>query len=112
MTALAKENCIPCKKGEGKLDTKEVLALLKTLDGWQLGNLESKLEKNYKFKNFLEALAFVNRLADVAETEGHHPDITFGWGYAMIALTTHDAGGLTRNDFIVAAKIDEVAKKA
>ena len=104
--ALTAEACEPCTTGTGKLDAKEALALLEDLDGWQLGHLETVIEKNWNFKDFRQAQAFVNKIADIAEAEGHHPDLTFGWGYVMAAITTHKAGGLTRNDFILAAKID------
>ena len=66
------------------------------------------LKKRYNFKNFAEALEFVNKIGAIAEKRDHHPDITFGWGYAEIALTTHDAGGLTHNDFDLAKAIEEI----
>ena len=66
------------------------------------------LKKRYNFKNFAEALEFVNKIGTIAEKRDHHPDITFGWGYAEIALTTHDAGGLTHNDFDLAKAIEEI----
>ena len=66
------------------------------------------LEKNFKFKNFLESQNFVNEVGKISEQEGHHPDILFGWGYAKIAITTHAIGGLSENDFILAAKIDKL----
>lgn len=109
---LTKEKCLPCETGVGKLEPKEVQALLAELNDWQLGHLETVLEKNWKFKDFKAALAFVNRLGALAEADNHHPDITFGWGYVMLSLTTHAAGGLTRNDFILAAKIDGLSQKA
>lgn len=114
MTALAKETCVPCKKGEGRLDAREAEGLLKTIDGWTFSNSPNgqSIEKSFNFKNFSEALAFVNRIGPVADEQGHHPDITFGWGYVIVVLTTHDVLGLSRNDFIVAAKIDELQAKA
>ena len=102
--SLATEKCIPCTKGEGKLDVRETEDLLKTLDNWILEG--STILKRLQFKNFKESIAFVNKIGELAEAEQHHPDITFGWGYAEILLTSHDAGGVTRNDLIVAAKID------
>jgi 4a-hydroxytetrahydrobiopterin dehydratase len=79
---------------------------LKTLDGWTVdGKL---LKKRLKFENFTEALVFVNKTGALAETANHHPDITFGWGYAEIALTTHDRGGITDVDIALAGKIDQV----
>ena len=66
------------------------------------------LEKNFKFKNFLESQKFVNNVGEISEKEGHHPDILFGWGYAKISITTHAIEGLSENDFILAAKIDRI----
>ena len=65
------------------------------------------LEKNFKFKNFLESQKFINKVGEISEQEGHHPDILFGWGYAKISITTHAIEGLSENDFILAAKIDQ-----
>lgn len=89
-----------------KLTKDEIENALKDLDGWRV---EDKfLRKNFKFENFAESLAFVNKVGEIAEMHDHHPDITFGWGYANIELTTHDTGGLTQNDFGVAKKIEEI----
>ncbi len=66
------------------------------------------LEKNFKFKNFLESQSFINKVSEISEKENHHPDISFGWGYAKIVVTTHAIEGLSENDFILAAKIDQI----
>ena len=66
------------------------------------------LEKEFKFKNFLESQSFVNKVGNISESEGHHPDIIFGWGYSKIKITTHAIKGLSENDFILAAKIDQI----
>lgn len=79
---------------------------LKTLDGWTVDG--KVLKKRLKFENFAEALVFVNKTGTVAEAANHHPDITFGWGYAEIELTTHDRGGITDVDVALAGKIDQV----
>jgi 4a-hydroxytetrahydrobiopterin dehydratase len=79
--------------------------LLKELDAWDLEK-EHHLLKTYKFKDFAEALAFVNRVGQLSEQQGHHPDICFGWGHATITIWTHKIDGLTESDFILAAKID------
>ncbi|CAN5363982.1 4a-hydroxytetrahydrobiopterin dehydratase [soil metagenome] len=85
----------------------ELPATLKTLDGW---TAEGKiLKKRLEFANFAESLAFINAVGALAEAADHHPDITFGWGYAEIALTTHDRGGITAVDIAVAKKIDGLA---
>ena len=89
-----------------KLSATEIENALKKLDEW---NVEGKLlKKHYDFENFAESLAFVNNVGEIAEKADHHPDITFGWGYADIELTTHDTGGLTHNDFDVAGEIDGI----
>jgi 4a-hydroxytetrahydrobiopterin dehydratase len=85
------------------LSTDEIAAELKKLNGWQSDG--SRLTRRYTFSNFAEALAFVNRVGEIAETADHHPDITFGWGYAKIETTTHDRGGVTDVDIALAEKI-------
>jgi len=97
---------VPCHGGVPRLRGEDVAALLRQLDGWEAVE-EQHLAKDYKFANFADALAFVNRVGAVAEAEGHHPDISFGWGYARIKIYTHAIGGLSESDFILAAKIDE-----
>ena len=87
-----------------KLSAEEILTSLAELDYWKV--IDSKLLKRFKFANFAESLTFVNKVGEIAETHDHHPDITFGWGYAEIYLTTHDAGGITSKDFALAKEID------
>lgn len=88
------------------LDTQQLAEALRTLDGWKAdGKL---LKKSLKFENFAEALNHVNRIGALAEAADHHPDIAFGWGYADIALTTHDRGGITLVDIALAAEIDKL----
>ncbi len=89
-----------------KLSDIEIAEGLKKIDGWRLDG--KHLRKRFGFENFLESLAFVNKIGAIAEEHDHHPDITFGWGYAEIALTTHDTGGLTEFDFAVAARIGKI----
>ena len=86
-----------------KLSAEEIEAALPELGGWKV--VGEKLTKHYDFDNFAASLEFVNKIGEIAEEADHHPDITFGWGYANIDLTTHDVGGLTRNDFDVAKEI-------
>lgn len=104
--ALAAEKCAPCKGEEAKIPGNEARAMLAELNDWQTLEMETKLFKDLKFKDYASALAFVNKVSVLAEEQGHHPDISFGWGYVEIVLSTHDVGGLSRNDFILAAKID------
>ena len=86
------------------LNEDEVTSALSKLNGWQADN--NKLTKKLSFANFAESLAFVNRVGQIAEAADHHPDITFGWGYAEISTTTHDRGGVTDVDLALASKID------
>jgi 4a-hydroxytetrahydrobiopterin dehydratase len=90
-----------------RLGGAEVEALASRLDGWRVVD-EHHLEKEYEFTNFAGALAFVNRIGEVAEREGHHPDLSLGWGYARVHIWTHAIDGLSESDFILAAKIDKL----
>jgi len=87
------------------LQGEEITTLLNQLAGWEVVN-QHHLKKNYRFADFKEALTFVNGVAELAEEQGHHPDICFGWGQAEITIWTHKIDGLTESDFILAAKID------
>ena len=111
MTDLNKKNCIPCRGGIPPFDISEIHKYLKKVDGWEVKKNENEiyfLEKNFKFKNFAESQRFVNEAGSIAETENHHPDIVFGWGYAKIKIFTHKIQGLVESDFILAAKIDKI----
>jgi 4a-hydroxytetrahydrobiopterin dehydratase len=90
------------------LDAGEARELLAQTPGWELRESGKRIERTYKLGNFREALALVDQVGALAEAEGHHPDITFGWGYATISLHTHKIKGLHENDFIMAAKIDRL----
>lgn len=107
MSELSSKQCVPCRGGVPALRGEEITPLLKQLDGWNVVN-EHHLQKQYRFKDFREAQVFVNRVGDLAEGQGHHPDICFGWGQADITIWTHKIDGLTESDFILAAKIDEL----
>jgi 4a-hydroxytetrahydrobiopterin dehydratase len=106
MSALARKKCVPCRDGMPPLPDADASALLRELDGWTI-EPGPRLAKKWKFPNFATALEFVNRIGVIADAEDHHPDVSLGWGRVGIELWTHAAGGLTENDFIVAAKIDE-----
>ena len=111
MNDLLKKNCKPCEGGVLPLDLKEIHKYQKKVDGWDIKSNEKKiffLEKNFKFNDFLESQKFINKVGVISEKEGHHPDIFFGWGYAKILITTHAIEGLSQNDFILAAKIDNL----
>ncbi|MEZ5427354.1 MAG: 4a-hydroxytetrahydrobiopterin dehydratase [Pyrinomonadaceae bacterium] len=87
-----------------KMSAEEIAENLKGLEGWKTSG--EKLTKRFEFENFARSLEFVNRVGRIAERRDHHPDICFGWGYAEFFITTHDAGGLTHNDFELAGEID------
>lgn len=105
MHNLASRDCVPCRGGVPPLHEAEINNLLGELDGWEVVEAHH-LRKHFEFKNFREALELVNRVAVLAEEQGHHPDISFGWGRAEITIWTHKIDGLTESDFILAAKID------
>ena len=112
MTELFNKKCIPCEGGMSGFDITEIHKYLKMVDGWEVKPDESEiyyLIKEFKFKNFLESQNFVNKVSKIAEIEGHHPDIWFGWGYAKIKIFTHAIKGLHESDFILAAKIDRIS---
>ena len=111
MSDLLNKKCVPCKGRVLAFDLSEIHKYQKKVDGWNVKPNEKKnyfLEKNFKFKNFLESQNFVNKVGEISEKEDHHPDISFGWGYAKITITTHAIEGLSENDFILAAKIDQI----
>ena len=111
MTDLFNKKCAPCEGGVTPFDISEIHKYQKKIDGWDVvkdGKNIYFLEKKFTFKNFLESQNFVNKIGVVAEQEGHHPEILFGWGYAKINITTHAIEGLSENDFILAAKIDKI----
>ena len=110
MSDLLKKNCVPCEGGVIPFDILEIHKYQKKVDGWSLNKSEKIffLEKDFKFKNFVESQDFVNEVGKISEEEGHHSDIIFGWGYAQIKITTHAIKGLSENDFILAAKIDKI----
>lgn len=103
---LTQKKCVACEGDVPPLNKIEAEVLLKQIPGWGLSDDAKSLSRTYKFKDFAEALAFVNRVGTIAESEGHHPDIELGWGRVKIVLTTHAIKGLSENDFIVAAKVD------
>ena len=111
MTDLSSKKCVPCEGGIPNFDITEIHKYLKMVDGWQVKKDELEiyyLIKEFKFKNFLESQKFINKVGELAEKEGHHPDIWFGWGYAKIKIQTHAINGLHESDFVLAAKIDKL----
>jgi 4a-hydroxytetrahydrobiopterin dehydratase len=108
-TELAEKTCTPCRGGIPALTSEEAQRYLAQAQNWALLDDGRKIERTYRFKDFREALGFVAQAGALAEAEGHHPDIAFGWGYATISLQTKKIKGLHENDFIMAVKLDRIA---
>lgn len=105
MSDLRHRKCVPCEGGVPKLDPEQVSALLRSVDGWNV--VGERLNRHFRFRDFKAAMAFANAIAALAEQEGHHPDFTVrDWNCVDVSIWTHAIGGLSENDFILAAKID------
>ena len=112
MNNLKDKKCVPCEGGIIPFDISEIHKYQKKVDGWDVVKINKDiyfLQKNFVFKNFKDSQNFINNVGKISEVEGHHPDINFGWGYAKINITTHAIKGLSENDFILAAKIDQIS---
>ena len=112
MSNLKDKKCVPCEGGTIPFDISEIHKYQKKVDGWDiLKDIKEKffLNKRFNFNNFIESQVFINKVGEISEDERHHPDIPFGWGYAEIKITTHAIEGLSENDFILAAKIDQLS---
>lgn len=107
MSDLASKTCVPCRGGMPPLKGEELASLLKQVDGWSVLE-EHHITKTFKFPDFRKALDFTNRVGELAEEQGHHPDIYLAWGKVGITIWTHKINGLTESDFILAAKIDRL----
>ena len=107
MSELADRQCVPCRGGVPPMKGEQITEMSSQLPDWQVVN-EHHLQRLYRFKDFRETLDFVNRVGELAEEQGHHPDICFGWGKADITIWTHKIDGLTGSDFVLVAKIDKL----
>jgi 4a-hydroxytetrahydrobiopterin dehydratase len=107
---LAGRICTPCRGGVPPMTSDEATQYVEQTPGWALLSEGTRVERTFKFANFKDALTFVDKVGAVAEQEGHHPDIRFGWGYCTVELYTHKINGLHENDFIMAAKINSLAE--
>ena len=108
-STLAEKTCTPCRGGVPPLTPEAAEGYRAQAPEWTLLDGATRIERRFRFKDFREASAFVARAAELAEAEGHHPDITSGWGYAAVSLRTKKIKGLHENDFIMAAKLDRLA---
>jgi 4a-hydroxytetrahydrobiopterin dehydratase len=109
MLGLKEKKCVVCTSDSKPFDRDMVNEYMPGLKNWSISPDGKWILKEFKFKNFLEALEFVKKVATIAEEEQHHPNIDFTWGYCKISIQTHKVGGLVENDFILAAKIDEIS---
>ena len=106
---LTQKTCIPCQSDIPPLTADEAAGYLAQVSGWALSENTDRISRKFEFPDFKAAMAFVHGVGDIAEAEGHHPDITFGWGYASVVFYTHKIKGLHENDFIMAAKVNDLA---
>jgi 4a-hydroxytetrahydrobiopterin dehydratase len=106
--SLARKTCTPCKGGIPPLPRQDAERLGAEVPNWEIRDEAQRIERTFRFANFREALSFVQSAGELAERERHHPDIRFGWGYATVSLQTKKIKGLHENDFIMAAKLDEL----
>ena len=107
---LGEKSCVPCQGGVPRLSIDAANEMLRSINDWHLNQDATQIFKKFTFKNFVEAQGFANLIADLSEKEFHHPDITFGWGYCEVKFQTHKIRGLHENDFIMAAKINDLFK--
>ncbi|MBA3789125.1 4a-hydroxytetrahydrobiopterin dehydratase [Patescibacteria group bacterium] len=111
MDTLLEKKCIPCEGGTAALTKTQAEEYLSQVNGWNIDTTATCLSKKYSFPDFKSALQFANQIGEVAESEGHHPDLTVSWGKVEVDLTTHAIHGLSENDFILAAKVDALTRK-
>ena len=107
-TELKYQTCQACSGNTPKFDEKQISDNLSKLDNWSVNDEQKMIYKKFNFKTFKQALNFTNKVGELADIEGHHPDVSLGWGYSLIMLHTHAIKGLSTNDFIMAAKIDDI----
>ena len=107
--SLTAKTCTPCRGGVPPLGPSEAERLLPEIPGWTLTEHATRIERTFQLPDFARALALVEKIATLAEAEGHHPDIAFGWGYCRVVFYTHKIKGLHENDFIMAAKVNRLA---
>ena len=105
---LKNQKCQACSGNTPKFDEKQISDNLSKLNSWSVNDEQKMIYKKFNFKTFKQALNFTNKVGELADLEGHHPDISLGWGYSLIMLHTHAIQGLSINDFIIAAKIDKI----
>ena len=105
---LTEKHCVPCEGGIPPMDPESAQEYLTQVNDWKLLENATRIQRTFKFSNYVNTLDFVNLVAELSEAEWHHPDITFGWGSATVLYYSHKIKGLHENDFIMAAKVDEI----
>ncbi len=110
MSELTEKRCKPCEGGVAPLSAPAVASLLDQLDGWSLGAEGRGIDRSFGFRNYHETMAFVNAVARIAHQENHHPDLEVAYDRCMVRFTTHAISGLSENDFICAAKVDQIPR--
>ncbi len=108
MNPLTDKKCIPCEGGVPSLTAEQAQNLLKDIDGWAISEDGKKIYRDFQFKGFYKTMAFINAMAWIVNTEGHHPDFETGYAHCLVHFTTHAIDGLTENDFICAAKVNQL----
>ena len=111
MEGLERKSCVPCRGGVPPLPADEAETLLRQTPGWTLAEDRTRLRRSFEFRDFVAAMQFVNRVADLAEAQGHHPDIAIHWNRVELTLWTHKIGGLHENDFILAARVNRLLER-
>ncbi len=102
--AFADKKCVPCTAGAEPIGREQAIRMLAEVPGWSLSDDGTRIRRKFKLPDFAAAMSFAGRIGELAESEDHHPEITFGWGYCTVTFWTHKIGGLHENDFIMAAK--------
>ncbi|MCE9586079.1 4a-hydroxytetrahydrobiopterin dehydratase [Candidatus Uhrbacteria bacterium] len=108
MIPLHEQKCVPCEGGTLPMTKEEAFKLAAEANGWPIAADNKSISREFVFKDFKESMAFINKVADLAESEGHHPDIHCFWNKVKLELSTHAIGGLSNNDFILASKINRI----
>lgn len=108
MSELKSKKCVPCRGGIPPLTADESNAMMDQIEGWDLIESATKIRRTFTFRDFMQAQAFAVKAGEISESEGHHPDISYGWGYCTILFFTHKISGLHENDFIMAAKVNDI----
>ena len=105
---LSSNKCVPCRGGIPPMSLDVAVALISQIEGWELLERSTKLRRTFTFRNFMDAQSFAVQVGEISESEDHHPDISYGWGYCTVLFFTHKINGLHENDFIMASKVNDL----